>query len=79
MGDEAAGVGEVEEAADAFAAAFAVVEGPVVDIHADEFVGEVEAHVAGELKGVLDGFGAVVEAELDAGGQEVGNFFAVGG
>ena len=77
VGDEGAGVGEVEEAADAFAAAFAVVEGPVVDVHADELVGEVEAHVAGELEGVLDGFGPVVEAVLDAGGEEIGDFFAV--
>jgi hypothetical protein len=77
--DEAALVGQGEETADAFAAAIAVVEGPVVNVHADELVGEITAHVAGVLEGVLDGFGAVVEAVLDAAGEDVGNLFSFGG
>lgn len=77
--DEAALVGEIEETPNALAAAFPVIEGPVVDVHADEFVGEVAAHVAGVLEGVLHGFGPMIEAVLDAAGQEVGDFFAVGG
>ncbi len=68
-----------EKTADGFAAAFAVIERPVVDIHADEFVGEVAAHVAGVLQRVLHGFRAMIQAELDARGERVGNFLARGG
>jgi len=45
----------------------------VVDVHADEFISQVAAHIARVLKGVLDGFVAVVEAVLDAGGEDVRN------
>ncbi len=65
FGDHADGGAFVEEAVDGFAAAGAVVEGPFVDVHADEFVGEFEVHVAAEAECVFDGFVAVVEGELD--------------
>ncbi len=65
-----------EKTADGFPAPLAVIERPVVDIHADEFVGEVAAHVAGVLQRVLHGFGAMIQAELDARGERVGNLLA---
>ena len=46
----------------------------MVHVHAHEFIGEVAAHVAGVLQGVLHGLGAMVQAELDAGGEGVGDF-----
>jgi hypothetical protein len=78
VGNQAAFVGLGEEAADGFAAFVAVIERPVVDIHADEFVGEVFAHVAGVLEGVLDGFGAMFEAVADAGFENAGDGAAIG-
>ena len=45
-----------QKTADGFPAPLAVVQRPVVDIHADKFVGEVAAHVAGVLQRVLHGF-----------------------
>ena len=65
-----------EKTADGFASFVAVIERPMVDIHADEFIGEVAAHVAGILQCVLHGFGTMIEAELDAGRKRVGNFLA---
>lgn len=48
----------------------------MVDIHADELVGEIDAHVAGVLEGVLHGFGAVVQAVADAGFEDAGDVAA---
>src|SRR5882762_11913706 len=45
-----------------FLAFFAVAERPVVDVHADKFIGELSVHFAGELHGVVQGFLAVLEA-----------------
>src|SRR5882724_9489906 len=65
-----------EKTPDGFAPAFTVVERPVIDIHADEFVREIAAHVARVLQRVLHGFRTMIETELDARGEDVGNFFA---
>lgn len=73
VGDQISLEGLAEEAADAFATGVAVVERPVVDVHTDEAVGEIAAHVACVLEGVLDGFGAVIEAVLDASGEDAGD------
>src|SRR5262245_23975185 len=62
-----------QKPADGLPSRLAVVEGPMVDIHADEFIGEVAAHVARVLKRVLDGFRAVVEAVLNAGRENIRN------
>ena len=75
-GDEAGGVGAAQEEADALAPARAVVERPVVHIHTDELIREVAAHVAGVLERVLHGLGAVIQAELDARGEDVGDGLA---
>lgn len=77
--DKAALVGLAEKAADALAAGFAVIKRPVVDVHADEFIGKVEAHIASELEGVGDGFGTMIEAVANALGEEAGDSLAVGG
>src|ERR1039458_8425369 len=42
-------VAHVEQTAHGFAAIGAVIEGALVDVHADEFVGELGVQVAGEL------------------------------
>src|SRR5688572_3382548 len=78
MRNEAALVGQSKEAPNAFAAPLTVIHRPMVDVHCDEPIGEIEAHVAGELQGVLHRLGPMIEAELDAGGEEVGNLFAIG-
>src|ERR1019366_3545687 len=65
-----------EKTADGFPALLAIIQRPVIDIHADEFVREVAAHVAGVLQRVLHGLGAVIQAELDAGRERVGNLLA---
>lgn len=48
----------------------AVIERPMVDIHADESVGQLPAHVPGILEGMGDGFGAMVKTKLDAAGED---------
>jgi len=74
-GDDAALVAEVEEFVDGLAAVGAVVEGAVVDVHADEAVGEAGVEVAGKLHGVIEGLFAVVEGVLDAVFDGLGNDF----
>ena len=64
--DDAALVAQGEELADGLAAVGTVVEGAVVDIHADEAVGQARVQVAGKLHGVVEGLLAVVEGVLDA-------------
>ena len=59
-----------EEASDGFAAAFAVIQRPMVDIHTDEFIRKITAHVAGVLKRMLNRFLPMIEAVLDAGGKD---------
>ena len=66
--------GLAEKPADGFPAPFAVIERPVVHVHPDKFVGEVAAHVASELQRVLHRLGAVIQTELNARGQNTGNF-----
>jgi hypothetical protein len=44
----------------------AVVQSPMIDIHADEFVSQFHAHVPGVLQGVGHSFGTVIETELNA-------------
>src|SRR5260370_6407093 len=79
MRNQATFEAQAEEPADGFPALVAVIQSPVVHVHADEFVGQVPAHVARVLEGVLHGFGAVVQAELDAGGEYVRNLLPGGG
>ena len=64
--DDAGFIAAVEEELDGLATAGAVVEGEVVDVHADELVGLRAGQVAGELHGVSQRRVAVVEAKLDA-------------
>jgi hypothetical protein len=69
MRDQAGFETAIEKTANAFPAFLAVVQGPVVDIHANKFVGQIPAHVSGKLKRVLYRRRPMVEAEFDAGGQ----------
>src|ERR1700751_991662 len=71
MWDDSALVAEREEFADGFASVVAVVQGALVDVHSDEFVGEDRIEVAGELHGVFECFVAVFETVLDAVAQSV--------
>ena len=43
----------------------------MVDVHADEFISEFTAHVAGVLESVLNRFFAMIETVLDAGGKDL--------
>src|ERR1035437_1062585 len=72
-GDDAALVTEIEEFADGLAAVGAVVEGAVVDVHADEAVGQPGVEVAGKLHGVFQGLLTVVEGVLDAVADGLGD------
>ena len=47
----------------------------MVDIHADELVRQVAAHVARILQRVLHRFRPMIEAELDAGSEGIRDFF----
>jgi len=51
----------------------AVVEGAVVDVHADEAIGQASVQVAGKLHGVFEGLFAVVEGVLDAVADRLGD------
>lgn len=51
----------------------AIIQRPMIDIHADELIGQLPAHVPGVLQGVGHGFRPVVEPELNALGQYPGN------
>ena len=66
-----------QETADRLAAGFAVVERPVVHVHADELVRQVDAHVAGVLQRVLHRLGAVLEAVPDAALEHAGDHFSL--
>ena len=78
MRNQAALEGLAEKTADRLPAPLAVIQRPVVDIHPDEFVGQVAAHVAGELQRVLHRLGAMIQAVLNARGQNAGDFPARG-
>ena len=66
LGNDSCFVAHVEQAAYRFSSIGAVVEGALVHVHADEFVGELGVEVAGELHGVGQGFFAVIEGVLNA-------------
>ena len=51
-GDDPAVESHLEEFADGFAAVFAVVQGALVDVHADKLIGQRGIEIAGELHGV---------------------------
>ena len=72
MRNDAAVEAHVEEFLDGFSAVLAVVERALVDVHADEAVGEGGIEVASKLHGVGEGLFAVVEGVLDAVAQRVG-------
>src|ERR1017187_9103193 len=74
--NQAALEGLAEKTANRFPALVAIIERPVVHIHPDEFVGQLAPHVARVLQGVLHRLGPMVEAELNARGENVGNFTA---
>ena len=60
-----------KESANGLAAFLAVVQRPMVHIHADESIRQVAAHVAGILERVPNCFSAMIQAVLDAGRQNI--------
>jgi hypothetical protein len=70
FGDEVGSDAFFEESGDGGAAAVAIVERPLVDVHADEAVGEVGLHAAGPLEGEADGLFAVVEGVVNGVEQD---------
>jgi hypothetical protein len=62
-----------EKALNGGPAFLAIIQRPMIDIHADELIGQLPAHVAGILQGVGHSLRPVVETELDAIGQYSGN------
>src|ERR1700737_5229319 len=47
-------------------AAFTVSQSPFVDVHADEFVGQIRVHFASKLHGIVQGLFRVLECVADA-------------
>src|SRR5216683_3114518 len=70
--NDAALEAEIEELFDGDSAVLSVVERTLVDVHADEAVGEGGVEIAGELHGVGESFVAVIERVLDAVTQRIG-------
>ena len=62
-----------EEACNGGPAFLAIIQRPMIDIHADKFIRQLQSHVPGIPQGVGDGFRPVIETELDAVGQYPGN------
>src|SRR5262249_5374012 len=66
-------VAAAEEEPDALLAPGPHVEGPVVHVHADEFVCHLRADAAAELEGILQRLAPVLQAEADAVPEHGGN------
>jgi hypothetical protein len=47
----------------------AIIQRPMIDIHADKLVRQIQSHVPGVMQGMGHGFSPVIETELDAVGQ----------
>ena len=62
-----------EEAFNGGPAFLAIIQRPMIDIHADELIRQFPSHVPGVPQGVGHGVRPVVETELDAVGQNPGN------
>jgi len=71
--DESLLISLAEEAFDGGPAFLAVIQRPMIDVHADELIGQFPSHVPGVLQGVRHRLRPVVETELDAVGQYPGN------
>ena len=42
-----------------------IVQRPIIDVHPDKFIRQFAVQVAAELQGVVDGFLAMIQAELN--------------
>jgi hypothetical protein len=71
--DESLLISLAEEAFNGGPAFLAVIQRPMIDIHADELIGQLAPHVPGVLQGVCDRLRPVVKTELDAVAQYPGN------
>ncbi len=63
---------QFEQFANGLAAVVAVVQGALIDVHADEAVASEVSRSRGELHGILQRFFAVIERMLDAVAQGIG-------
>ena len=59
-----------EEFVDGLSSAGAVIYGPLIDVHSDEFIGELFVETAAEIESVFDSFDAVFERVEDAGFED---------
>jgi len=71
-GNNAAIKAHVEKLANGLSSIFSVVQGAVVDVHADKTIRQRRIKIAGELHGVGKGLLAVIESMLDAVAESVG-------
>jgi len=71
--DESPLISLAEKAFNCGPAFFAVIQRPMIDIHADELIRQFTSHVPGVLQGVPDRLRPVVKTELNAVGQYPGN------
>ena len=69
--NDASFVPHVEQQAYGFASVIAIIQGTLVDIHANEFIGLLGVEVAGELHGVSQSFFAMIDAVLNTLAQRV--------
>jgi hypothetical protein len=67
--DESLCISLAEKSFDGGPAFLAIIQRPMIDIHADELIGQFPSHVPGVLQSVRHRVRPVVEAELDAAGQ----------
>src|SRR5436305_1938885 len=72
-GDQARLGRSLEERAYGLAPPGAVIDGPIIDVHADEPVGELRLEVAGIPQGVIERLLAMIQSVDDARLQEPGD------
>jgi hypothetical protein len=62
-----------EEACNGGPAFLAIIQRPMIDIHADELIRQIQSHVSGVKQGMGHGLSPVIETELNAVGQDPGD------
>ena len=64
-------MGASKETRDGVAPFVAVIERPMVYVHAYEFISKFSSHIARILKRMLNRFGPMIKAVLDAFGKKI--------
>src|SRR5882762_8790088 len=73
MGDETSLEGAAQELPDRFPALLSIIQGPMIDVHADEPVRQLAAHIPRISQGVLHCFSPMIQAELNARAENAGD------